>query len=282
MSRILPSVFGSLCISVPLFASTITIFSDEMNSGSLNPQININATGAIIPTLSYVPTGGVPGLDGIAGGYTQYNVDSTGAGDPWYAGFGYYGAPGSPSPIHYTVPSQIPLEDVDFTFDGEATGGNPLNVGVRVEAWNNNNSQQLGVFFLLPLTINSSFEQIGGALSTFSFFSPVGLTADQAMDMATDWRFIFSFAGTATKKVFDNPAIVRPGMKSAMRLWPFWFYANATCANILAGTNTICLPIQRVVAREGVQGVNDPCLLSVGAAHKFWLRRSFRPSAGAA
>jgi len=51
---------------------------------------------------------------------------------------------------------------------------------------------------MLPLTISSSFEQIGGALSTFSFYSPLGLTADQAKDMATDWRFNFSFAGLQT------------------------------------------------------------------------------------
>ena len=197
LSRPHSAVFAALCFTTTLAASPITIFLDEMNSGVLNPQVNINAVGAIVPTLSYVPAGGVAGpVDGIAGGYTQYSVDSTAAGDPWYAGFGYYGAPGSPSPIHFTIPDQVPLQNVNFTFDGEAAGGNPLNVGVRVEAWDNNNSQELGVFYILPLTIGGSFSQIGGPLSTFSFFSPLGLTADQAKSMATDWRFNFSFAGT--------------------------------------------------------------------------------------
>ena len=192
------------CGAVGLHATTV--YSNPMNSGP-DVQINSNVQFGASGTLSYVATGG-----SIGGGFQQLAVDSTNADlNQWYAGLGIYGQPGTPSPIQNTIPAGTSLSAISFTFDGLAAGGNPLNVGVRVEAWNATNSVELGFFYLVPLTLDrtGTFQSLGGSLDTFGFVAVAGgiASGQDAVNQATDWRFNYSFAGTILDPISaDNAA----------------------------------------------------------------------------
>jgi hypothetical protein len=171
------------------------VFSDSMNSG-LDSNVEINVQNGATGGVSYVPAGGP------AGGFQQLTIDSTGATDPWYAGFGMYGGGEPFTPILNTIPLGTPLSSISFTLQGMAEGGTPLNVGLRLEAWDNTNVNELGFFYLVPITLGGSgvFQPVGGMLNTFGFV-PVGTgiaDGQDAVNQAVYWRYNYSFGGLTT------------------------------------------------------------------------------------
>jgi hypothetical protein len=187
-----------------------TVFSDPMNSG-LDSNIEINLQNGATGGVTYVPVGGP------LGGFQQLAVDSTDAGDPWYAGFGMYGGGEPFTPILNTIPVDTPLSATSFTLEGMADGGAPLNVGLRLEAWDGTNANELGFFYLVPITLGGSgvFQKIGGTLDTFGFV-PVGAgitDAQDAVNQAAYWRFNYSFGGLTTDSISTDNAFPTYGLK---------------------------------------------------------------------
>jgi hypothetical protein len=82
-----------------------TVYSNPMNAG-LNSNIEINLQNGATGGVSYAATGGP------VGGFQQLTVDSTGATDPWYAGFGMYGGDEPFTPILNTIPLGTPLSSI--------------------------------------------------------------------------------------------------------------------------------------------------------------------------